>query len=209
MTNPFSVILSPTDYLTLSRRLVGARIILAANAGLSNAAIARDAGITLDTVRKWRHRFQDESLAGLKDRFRSGRPRVFPAVAVAEVKALACALPTEKNVPLSRRWSHAEPAREAISRGIVDTVSAATVRRWLNSDAIKSWQVRSWIFLRDPDFQAKAARGLDLYSRVWDGEPLGLGEYVISDEKSQLQALARRHPDLPPGPGRSRRQGFE
>ena len=82
MTNPFSVILSPTDYLTQSLRLVGARIIFAANVGLSNAAIGRDAGITLDTVRRWRHRFHDESLVGLKDRFRSGRPRVFPAVAV-------------------------------------------------------------------------------------------------------------------------------
>jgi transposase len=51
---------------------------------------------------------------------------------------------------------------------------------------------------------------LDLYSRVWDDEPLGPGEYVISaDEKSQLQALTRRHPDLPPGPGRSRRREFE
>ncbi len=219
MTSPFSVILSPSDYLTLSRRVarvrtevrdgLRARIILAAHAGIPNAAIARDTGITVDTVRKWRHRFHDEGLAGLTDRFRSGRPRIFPAVVVAEVKALACALPAEKNVPLSR-WSHFELAQEAISRGIVDTVSAATVRRWLRSDAIKPWQVRSWIFPRAPDFQAKAARVLDLYSRVWDGEPLGPGEYVISaDEKSQLQALARRHPDLPPGPGRTRRQEFE
>ena len=39
---------------------------------------------------------------------------------------------------------------------------------------------------------------------------LGDDEYVISaDEKSQLQALSRRHPELPPGPGRTRRVEFE
>jgi transposase len=219
MTSPFSVILSSADYLTLSRRVsrvrtevrdgLRARIVLAAHHGLPNAVIARDLCVTVDTVRKWRHRFHDEGIAGLKDRRRSGRPRTFPAVAVAEVKALACALPAEKNVPLSR-WSHFELAREAVTRGIVDAVSPATVRRWLRADAIKPWQVRSWIFPRDPAFQTKAGRVLDLYSRVWDGEPLGPDEYVISaDEKSQLQALTRRHPDLAPGPGRTRRQEFE
>jgi hypothetical protein len=51
---------------------------------------------------------------------------------------------------------------------------------------------------------------LDLYDRTWDGQPLGQDEYVLSaDEKSQLQALHRRHPDLPPAPARMRRQEFE
>ena len=43
------------------------------------------------------------------------------------------------------------------------------VRRWLAADAIKPWRHRSWIFPRDPDFAAKAARVLDLYARVWEG----------------------------------------
>jgi hypothetical protein len=51
---------------------------------------------------------------------------------------------------------------------------------------------------------------LDLYQRVFAGVPLGADEYVISaDEKSQLQALGRRHPELPPGPDRVRRVEFE
>ncbi len=32
---------------------------------------------------------------------------------------------------------------------------------------------------------------------------------ISADEKSQLQALRRRHPDQPPGPGRTRRVEFE
>jgi hypothetical protein len=89
-------------------------------------------------------------------------------------------------------------------------VSASTVRRWLAADAIKPWQHRSWIFPRDPDFAAKAARVLDLYQRVWDGAVLGVDEYVISaDEKSQLQALSRCHPELAAAAGRTRRVEFE
>ena len=219
MTSPSSITVNKTDHETLTRRAgrlrtevrdaLRARIVLAAHDGHPNAAIARDLCITVDTVRKWRRRFASDGLEGLRDRPRSGRPRLFPTVAVAEVKAMACALPAETDVPLSR-WSHSELAAEAVSRGILDTVSTSTIRRWLIEDAIKPWQCRSWIFPRDPDFPAKAGRVLDLYDRTWEGQPLGEDEYVISaDEKSQLQALHRRHPDLPSAPGRMRRQEFE
>jgi hypothetical protein len=112
-------------------------------------------------------------------------------------------------VPLAR-WSCAELAAEAVTRGVVNSISASTVGRWLAADAIRPWRFRSWIFPRDPDFAGKAARVLDLYDRIWDGQPLGADEYVLcADEKSQLQALHRRHADLPPAPGRDRRQEFE
>jgi len=49
-----------------------------------------------------------------------------------------------------------------------------------------------------------------LYERRWQGRRLRPDEYVISaDEKSQLQALSRRHEDLPRGPERTRRVEFE
>jgi hypothetical protein len=128
---------------------------------------------------------------------------------VAEVKAMACEPPEQREVPLSR-WSSAELAARAVAEGLVVSVSAATVRRWLHEDAIKPWQHRSWIFPRDPDFAAKTARVLDLYARTWGGIALADDEYVISaDEKSQLQAVSRRHPELPAGPGRARRVEFE
>ena len=94
---------------------------------------------------------------------------------VAQVKALACTLPAESGLPLSR-WSGADLAAEVIERGVAQTISATTVRRWLNADAIKPWQHRSWIFPRDPDFAAKAGRVLDLYARTWQGQPLGEGD---------------------------------
>lgn len=51
---------------------------------------------------------------------------------------------------------------------------------------------------------------LDLYGRTWQGARLRPDEYVISaDEKTQLQALARRHPGTPPRPGACRRVEHE
>lgn len=187
------------------RQVLRARIVLDAADGHSTAGIARALGIVEDTVRKWRKRFCCEGMPGLADRPRSGRPRVFPATVVAEVKALACEPPVQAEAPLAR-WSCPELARQAVTRGVCERVSASTVRRWLAADAIKPWQRRSWIFPRDPHFAVKAARALDLYARVWEGEPLGDNDFVLSaDEKPGVQARYRKHHPLPTGPGRAMR----
>jgi len=133
----------------------------------------------------------------------------FPPSFEMEVKALACQLPRESGVPLSR-FSNTEIAREVVSRGIVASISGATVWRWLGEDAIRPWQHRSWIFPRDPDFQEKAERVLDLYQGIWQGEMLGEDEYVISaDEKTSIQARSRKHAIMPPGPGERMRVEHE
>ena len=117
------------------------------------------------------------------------------------VKALACELPSEHGVPLAR-WSTAELAGQACRSGLVATVSGSTVWRWLHEDAIKPWQHRCWIFPRDPEFETKAGRLLDLYERVWEGQALKEDEFVLSaDEKTSIQARARIHATLPPQPG--------
>ena len=217
--SPFVVVLSDVDRAVLEASVAGytapfwlvqrAWIVLLAGAGLANVAIARRLGVDVDTVSKWRKRFVMEGLVGLKDRPRSGRPRRFAAEVVAGVKAIACQPPAARAVPLSR-WSSVELAAQAVAEGLAVSVSASTVRRWLAEDAIKPWQHRSWIFPRDPDFAVKATRVLDLYERLWDGAVLGPDDYVISaDEKSQLQALSRCHPELAPAPGRLRRVEFE
>jgi transposase len=217
--SPFEVCLSTDDRAVLEERassrtlaharVVRARIVLLAADGAQNVDIARRVGACVDVASKWRKRFCEEGLAGLEDRPRSGRPRRFGSAVVAGIKALACEPPEQREVPLSR-WSSHELAAQAVTEGLVGSISSSTVRRWLAGSAIKPWRYRSWIFPRDPDFAIKAARVLDLYRRVFEGEPLGVTDHVISaDEKSQLQALGRRHPDLAPGPGRIRRVEFE
>ncbi|MFJ8577152.1 IS630 family transposase [Micromonospora sp. NPDC093277] len=191
------------------RMVVRARIVLAAAGGASNTAIAADQRVHVDTVRKWRVRFWQRRLDGLTDVPRPGRPRRFTDVQTAQVKALACELPADRGVPLSR-WSAADLADEAVAAGVVDDISASTVTRWLAADAIKPWRHRSWIFPRDPHFTAKASTVLDLYARIWDGRPLNDGDFVISaDEKTSIQARCRCHPTLPPGQTRLMRVEHE
>jgi transposase len=194
---------------TSHQQVIRARIVLDAAHGYPNAEIARRRGVAAGTVRTWRGRYAGEGMAGLADRPRAGRPPAFTAVQVAEVKALACQMPAETGVPLSR-WSCPDLAGEIIRAGIAASMSASTVRRILAADTIKPWQYRSWLFIRDPQFAAKATRVLDLYARVWDGIPLSDGEYVISsDEKTSIQARCRCHPTLPPGKSRMMRINHE
>lgn len=191
------------------QQVIRVRIVLDAAHGYSNAKIARRCGVVVDTARLWRGRYAQEGMAGLADRRRSGRPPKFSPVQVAEVKALACQLPAETGLPLSR-WSCPDLAAEVAGRGIVASMSASTIRRILTTDALKPWQYRSWLFIRDPDFIAKATRILDLYARIWDGIALGDDEYVISsDEKTSIQARCRCHPTLPPGTSRTMRVNHE
>ena len=132
-------------------------------------------------------------------------PRFFPPEVVVQVKAIACELPATLGVPLSR-LSAADIVREAQRSGIVATLSDKTVWRWLNDDAIRPWQHRTWIFPRDPQFIPKAGRILDLYARQWEGRPLRDDEFVLStDEKTSIQARIRKHASLPTRPGQAAR----
>ena len=128
----------------------------------------------------------------------------FPPNVVVEIKALACELPAELGLPLSR-LSCADVAREAVARGIVASISGATVWRWLSADAIKPWLYRSWISPRDPHFAETAGRVIDLYQGFWEGKPLAANDYVIcADEKTSIQARRRASAGRP-GPERIRR----
>lgn len=101
-----------------------AHIVLHAARGGSPAGIAAVTRLHVDTVRTWRGRFARGGLPALADRKRSGRPARFTPVQVAETKALACRLPADTGVPLSR-WSRPALPAEPTARGI----TASTARR--------------------------------------------------------------------------------
>lgn len=125
------------------------------------------------------------------------------------IKSLACELPAEHAIPLSR-LSTSEICRAAVERGWVAAIGETTVWRWLSEDAIRPWCHRCWIFPRDPNFAAKAGRVLDLYAGRWNEKPLGRDEFVISaDEKTSIQARRRLHPPRPPAPGHAMRVEHE
>lgn len=131
----------------------------------------------------------------------AGDPALFPPEIIVAVKALACQLPKDLGLPFSR-LTHSEIANQAEKQGIVASISGKTVWRWLSKDAIRPWCYRSWIWPRDPDFEQKAARILDLYHGLWDGKPLSGDDFVISsDEKTSIQARRRLAPVTAPKAG--------
>jgi hypothetical protein len=108
--------------------------VLAAADGHGNADIARMLGLVVDTVRKWRKRFCREGLPGLADRPRSGRPGVFPAAVVAEVKALACVPPERRRTRGFRIrpiWPGGSTGQHEAAQGGGERAAGAAVVEWL------------------------------------------------------------------------------
>jgi len=189
--------------------VVRAKAILLAAQGLRNDQIADRISLPRQIISKWRKRFFEERLDGLENLPVPGVRPFFPPELVMQVKALACELPYQHGLPLSR-YSGRDLVREVARRGLVASISGQTLWRWLDQDAIRPWQHRSWIFPRDSDFQAKAERVSDLYQGLWDHQALGADDYIISaDEKTSIQARLRLHPTVPPQPQQAMRVEFE
>jgi len=100
-------------------------------------------------VRRWRNRWLakaawlqtieaegDEKEIGqsiteaLADEARSGSPGKFTTEEVCQIMAVACELPAESNRPVTN-WTGKELADEVIKRGIVASISARQVGRYL------------------------------------------------------------------------------
>jgi transposase len=213
------VTLTAAQRTTLNERARGAKtayrdrlralIVLAAARSRDNARIAADLRITVDTVRKWRGRFAARGLDGLADLPRCGRPRRISELTRAAVVALACQLPAATGVPLSR-WTGPELLAEVTRAGAADALSASSVLRILAEHPVKPWQYQSWLWPRDPDFEAKATVILDLYQGFYQGTRLGPRDRILSvDAKPSIQARGRCHPTAPAARGKPMRVEHE
>jgi transposase len=173
------------------------RIILLAADDVPNRRIAPEVGMNENQVGVWRRRFEIERLAGLEDRPRSGRPRVYGHD--ERVKIVATATSTKPE--WASQWSHALLANALSDMGI----SASQVGRILAELDIKPHLVRSWLERPDdPTFWERAADVCGLYL----GRPANA--LVLSvDEKTAIPARSRKHPTKPVAPGRPERQEFE
>jgi hypothetical protein len=114
------------------------------------------------------------------------------------VVRLACERPDTLGRSLSQ-WDCEELARQLIADGIVEDISAATVRRILAAHHLKPWRQHVWLYPkqpRDAAFYATVSELIDLYTR-----PLRPDELVLSvDEKTSLQPRPRRTPTRPAQP---------
>jgi transposase len=176
------------------------KIILFAADGYNNTEIGRKLSCNRKTARKWRNRYNANGRAGLADKPRPGRPRIYTDHDRATITALACQLPADRDLPLSRL--SAADIYELAKQEIVPCPARSTIAAWLKQAAIKPWTYASWVTPKDPQFEQKAAPVLDLYNGLWDDEPLTANDVVIcADEKTGLQARSRRR--SPPGPNTS------
>ncbi len=113
------------------------RMILGAANGKRNAEIARELGVSVDTVRSWRGRWislqavplTDLSVAErLEDVPRPGKPSQINAEQRCQMVAMACEQPKER--PISH-WTGREMAAEMMQRGIVKQISPRHASRLL------------------------------------------------------------------------------
>jgi putative transposase len=116
-----------------------ARIVLAAAQGHSNACIARELEINVDTARFWRDRWvglqgidlDTLSVAErLQDAPRPGKPPQITASQRCQMAALACEAPSQAGRPISQ-WTGREIADEMMARGIVEQISPRHAARLL------------------------------------------------------------------------------
>ena len=116
-----------------------ARIILAAAQGQSNAQIARELAINVDTVRLWRDRWVglqgiDLDTLSISERLQDApRPGKKPEITMeqrCQMAALACEDPKKAGRPISQ-WTGREIADEVMARGIVQQISPRHAARLL------------------------------------------------------------------------------
>jgi transposase len=182
------------------RQALRARIVLAAADGAGNAAIARGLAVCVNTVRKWRGRFAERGLEGLKDAARSGRPRRYDDLVRVAVVAAATSAPPDP----AATWTHRAIAQHLAGTGRAP-ISASQVGRILAGLDLKPHKVRGWLARRDtPDFWDRVQDICRLYRTP------PTGAIVLSiDEKTAIQARERRHPGQPPRPGQAAQREFE
>jgi transposase len=186
------------------RDALRARIILLAGQGLTNAEIAREAGCTDKTVRKWRGRFADNgSVRALKDRKRTGRPARVTVEQRAEVVKLACERPDGSKAAFRDIWTY-QSLSEVYRATTGISISASEIGRILSQSDLKPHRARPWLHSPDPEFREKTREVCKLYLNI----PAG-AHVVCVDEKTGIQALERRFPGRPAVPGRWGREEFE
>ena len=158
-----------------ARMVERARIILACLDGKEIQQVAREIGASVPTVSKWRRRFAQLGLPGLRDRPRSGKPATYDVPFRNRVLGLI-------EQPPPKGLSHWDGPTVASILG----ASVHAVWRVLRKEGIYLQRLRTWCVSTDPEFAPKAADVIALYLNP------PLNALVLSvDEKPSIQAIQR------------------
>lgn len=206
------------------------KIILLAFEKRFNEDIAVQVGLERNQVGRWRTRWKEsfhdlvavecnegkpELEAAIKkvlsDLPRKGRSSSTTSEQRAKVISVACESPEQSGVPISR-WTSNELATEVIRRGILESISSSTIRRWLGQADLKPWKSEYWLFSPDRDtteFDARVRLICEIYAESIEAyKDYGIHTICI-DEQTGIQALERIAPDKPSLPGQCAKLEYE
>jgi len=177
--------------LKLEKRYVDrASIILLSSEGKTIDFIMNETKLSRRAVNKWRQRFRQSGIEGLKDARRSGR-RPF---ITQEKKLLVIQKACSKAEGGYTNWSQSRIAKEV-------GISQSKVFQILKESDLKPHKVEYWCGKSsDPEFEAKMINIVGLYMN-----PPENAIVLCIDEKTQIQALDRTQPLLPLRSGHPKR----
>lgn len=185
-----------------ARRLKRAQILLAADAGASDAAIAATLAVGGSTVYRTKRRFVEGDLdAALSEEPRPGAERKLSGKEEALLVATACSAP-----PAGRaRWTLELLAGAMVALTGHAGLSRETVRRRLAENELKPWRRDMWCIPRvDGGYVARMEDVLDLYAEPADPE-----RPVVCFDESPTQLIGEVRQAIPPAPGRLERYDYE
>lgn len=176
----------------LEKRYVDrALIILHSASGKTMDEIIGLTKLSRPVINKWRQRFRNQGIEGLKDAPRSGKPKVITAEQRVMVIEKACTKPAGGYT----NWSQARIGKEV-------GISQAKVHQILKKADLKPHKLDYWCGKsRDPEFEQKMLNVVGLYMN-----PPENAIVICVDEKTQIQALDRTQPELPLRKGNPKRQ---
>ena len=194
-----------------------AHIVLAAAQGSSNAQIARDLHVNIDTVRLWRDRWAGwqgidlETLSvskRLQDASRPGVAPTFTLLATLPNGDAGLRSPSESGTPHQPVDGQRDRRRNegAWDRDPDFTPTCGSVAQ---KGGLQPHHLRYWLTkVPDEQREEKIVEGCQVYASA--PERAKQGERTLSmDELTGVQALERKHPDLPMQPDHVLRREFE
>jgi transposase len=144
-----AVVRAPTSE---QRAVIRARVVLASADGTAISRIAEDLGVTVNTVKLWRRRYERAGLAGLVEARRPGRPPTYSRADRDEVIAFTLEPPPEGVT----HWSVRRLAKRL-------AMSETTVWRVWQSANLKPHRTETFKFSTDPDLVTKVRDVVGLY----------------------------------------------
>ena len=184
------------------RMVTRARVLLKADEGYTDGAIAAALEVATATVGRIRKRLVEEGLEhALREQPRPGQRRKLSGKQEAHVIAVACSTPPEGR----GRWTLRLLARKVVELGFAPSISPETVRQMLKKNELKPWQREEWcIPAVSAEFVAAMEDVLDLYEEPYDPQ-----RPTVCFDETSTQLIGESRIPLPARPGRRERFDYE